>query len=283
MEKEFFVNNEDFLNIVFSELNVNNDIVKHLNTNEKILDYSLFEGKIISFIENVMEKYLFLVFREKQNCSAQVIENVSFLGRFLPDEKVIIINRNVIKNIWCGHYERFSVLFHELFHFKISTDMKSGKNDRVTKICLMEDLLRVYCFDDFGFAKNKKELPYEYFDKYYSDNYEKSINELYVNLYSYYCTLLFMMKRITFINEEKIINTQRLVNKYSKLCKSKNKLILENVTLFNTKQMSFEDAFNVAISSNPDWLMKYQQLSADYEINKDGKIVKKVKQMKSKR
>jgi len=63
MEKEFFVNNEDFFNIVFSELNVNNDIVKHLNTNEKILDYSLFEGKIISFIENVMEKYLFLVFK----------------------------------------------------------------------------------------------------------------------------------------------------------------------------------------------------------------------------
>ena len=283
MEKEFFVNNEDFINIVFSELNVNNDIVKHLNTNEKILDYSLFEGKIISFIKNVMEKYLFLVFKEKEICSAQVMENVPFLGLFLSDENIIIINKNVIKDIWSGHYERFSVLFHELFHFKIKTDINSGKNDRVTSLCLMEKLLRDYCFDGFGFSKNTKDLPIGCFDRYYSDNYEKSINELYANLYSYYCTLLFMMKRISFIDEEKIINTQRLVNKYSKLCKVKNELIFENVTLFNTKQMSFEDAFNVAISSNPDWLMKYQQLSADYEINKDGKIVKKVKQMKSKR
>ena len=96
MEKEFFVNNEDFINIVFSELNVNNDIVKHLNTNEKILDYSLFEGKIISFIKNVMEKYLFLVFKEKEICSAQLMENVHFLGFFLSDENIIIINSKIL-------------------------------------------------------------------------------------------------------------------------------------------------------------------------------------------
>lgn len=283
MEKEFFVENEEFMNIIFGELNSDNAIIKHLNTNEKIFDYSLFESKIISFIKNVMEKYLFLITKEKQNCNVQIMENVSFLGRYLSDKNMIVINQNVIKNIWSGRYERISVLFHELFHFKFITDMKNGKTDRVTKVCLMEDLLRKYCFDDFGFAKNKKDLPYEDFDKYYSDNYGKSINELYANLYSYYCTLVFMMKRIVVMNEEKIVNTQRLINKYRKLCKLNEKLTFENVTLFNTKRMTLNEAFDIAVTSNPSWLSKYVQLNDDYEVNEVGKVVKKVKQMKSKR
>jgi len=281
MEKEFFVNNEDFINIIFSELDNNSEIVKHFNTNEKISDYSLFENKIISFIKNVMEKYLFLVFKEKQICSAQVMENVPFLGLFLSDENIIIINKNVIKDIWSGHYEKISVLFHELFHFKIKADMKSGKNDRVTRLCLMEKLLRDYCFDDFGFSKNKKNLPIGCFDRYYSDNYGKSINEIYANLYGYFCTLLFMMIRIVCINEEKFINIQRTVNEYIKRCNLKSKLTFENITFFNTIHMTLEEAFNVAISSNPNWLIEYKQLNDNYEINEIGKVVKKVNKVKT--
>ncbi len=206
-------------------------------------------------------------------------------GYFLNNQKynnLLVINEDVIKNIYNGNIEEFMVIFHELNHFKVKYEIRIGEiNEDIVRI-IKEKLIRKSSQDPFNEIGSPKSIKhgYQYVnDDYYCDNYELYSEEIYVNLQSKR-DFLTMLKKIT--NNELIQQefTKIFDNYYeneidSEIKKYNNHLRDFNSNFyFNSNYLNYEEAFDLLVTDNPNWL-QYPQIAIEYYLDANNNVQKR--------
>ena len=241
----------------------------------KLLTFQEFKENIYNFITSIMHKFLDNYNFGSDKCTVMIIPlSKKNKGFFLNSEKygnLIVINEEVIRNIYDGHIEDFIVIFHELNHFKIKYDIESGIINEDTVRIIKEKLIRT---SEDRYSFNPQDSNY-----YYCDNYEVYSEEIYANLQAKKDFLL-MLKSLTdnkLIQEEfSSIFEEEYKDEMANEKKRYNNHIrdLSSRSDFNDYSLSFEDAFDLLVTDNPKWL-KYPQISIEYYIDENNKIQKR--------
>ena len=274
MEQEFLQNSNFFIDLIINELDNFPNLKKHFSTNERIINYNLYENEITTYFKNIMEKYLIHLNLNNTNCNFSIDSNIKSLGRFTSPNK-IIINNIVIENIQRGNFEYIETIFHELFHFKLYSEIQAGIVNKTIVDLIKDILLRDYCFDYYGSMKNKEGLPNFVFDTYYNDNYENTTGEILAELYGTYCTLIFFNKFNTQIDDNKLLELKNVINLNYQKYTLNQQINFENIDKFNSNHLTIDDAFDSAIHFNPNWIKDIPQLQIEYYLNEEGIVCKR--------
>lgn len=240
----------------------------------KLVTYQEFKDDIYNFIISIMYNFLDDYDFSNDKCTV-IIEKLpkKNKGYFLDNQKydnLLVINEEVIKSIYDGHIEDFLIIFHELNHFKVKYDIKSGIiNDDITRI-IKEKLIRtskdIYSFNPLD-------------NNYYCDNYNVYSEEVYVNLQAKK-DFLFMCKSLTkdtFIQKE---ITEAFEEEYKEEIEKETKRYNNHIrdftsrSDFNSYYLSFEEAFDLLVTDNPKWL-EYPQIKLEYYIDENNKVQKR--------
>lgn len=256
------------------QLVVKNSYIK--DTHFKV-SYDEFRGIVIAFTEIVMKLYLedTKFFNEKYSCVVKKIPSYR-RGEFDLQNNEITINESVIKEIYLGKINSMTVIFHELNHFKSKYDIKLGRvcNDIIRTI--KEYLLRESGQDPFN-EKNTIKVGISFInDDYYKCNYKVFSDEKLAEISSLNNLLSFvkmsgieLSQQDTKELEDRIRNNTSQYNNY-----------LRDLRLnfnFNSYFLDFEEAFDVMIKFNPEWLA-IPQLNIEYYLDKNGKVAKRTKE-----
>lgn len=246
------------------------------NTNFSI-SYNEFEEIMIAFIEKIMGSYLedTKFYKDKYSCVIKDLPSYR-RGEFNSENNVITINKKVINDIYLGKINYMITIFHELNHFKVLYDIKLGRINRDLIRSLKEDLLRVSICDPFSEQKTIKAGPTFINDNYYECNYTVFSDEKVAEINA-------INDLISFIKMAGIeLSLQHLQELNDRIKKNTNQYnnYLRDLRLnlnFNNYFLDFEEAFNVMIKFNPDWLA-IPQLNIEYYLGEDGKITKRTKE-----
>lgn len=274
MEQEFLQNSNFFIDLIINELDNFPNLKKHFSTIERIINYNLYEQEITTYFKNIMEKYLIHLNLNNTNCNFSIDSNIKSLGRFTSPNK-IIINNIVMENIQRGNFEYIETIFHELFHFKLYSEIQAGIVNKTIVDLIKDILLRDYCFDYYDSMKNKEGLPNFVFDTYYNDNYENTTGEILAELYGTYCTLIFFNKFNTQIDDNKLLELKNIINLNYQKYSANQQLTFENIFKFNSRHLTIDEAFETAIHFNPDWVENIPQLQIEYYIKEQGIVCKR--------
>ena len=251
----------------------------------KLISYENFENVIRNFILDVMKTFL-----ENNKIADECVVYIKQLpkgtkGLFLDSKKgnnFLVINECVIKELYDGDIEQFIVIFHELNHFKVKYDIRLSEiNDDIVRI-IKEKLIRESSQDPFNEIGSIKSIKKGYMyvnDDYYSANYELYSGEVYANIKAQE-DYLFMLKSLT-----KDPNIQAdIINFFQSEYKStfeKNKKYYDNHQRdfrtnlnFNDNFLSYEEAFDLLIKDNLDWL-QYPQIAIEYYKDDNGIVHKR--------
>ena len=241
------------------------------------ISYNEFEEIMIGFIEKIMGSYLedTKFYKDKYSCVIKDLPSYH-RGEFNPENNVITINKKVINDIYLGKINSMTTIFHELNHFKILYDIKLGRINKDLIRSLKEYLLRVDSQDPFDEKKTIKAGPTFINDKYYECNYivfsDEKIAEINAinNLISFIkiAGIELSSQHLQELNDRILKNTSQYNNYLRDLRLNLN---------FNNYFLDFEEAFDVTIRFNPDWL-SIPQLNIEYYLGEDGKVAKRTKE-----
>lgn len=252
---------------------------------EKLISYENFKNVIHDFILDVMKTFL-----KSNKIEDECVVYIKQLpkgtkGLFLDNKKgnnFLVINECVIKELYDGDIEQFIVIFHELNHFKVKYDIRISEiNDDIVRI-IKEKLIRESSQDPFNEIGSIKSIKKGYMyvnDDYYRSNYELYSEEVYANIKAQE-DYLFMLKSLT-----KNPNIQAdIINFFQSEYKGtfeKNKKHYDNHQRdfranfnFNSYFLSYEEAFDLLIKDNPNWL-QYPQIAIEYYKDENGIIHKR--------
>ena len=102
------------------------------------------------FILNIMNKFI-----ENNDIKDKCMVSISDLpknikGFFRRTDNFLMINEQVIKDIYNGNIEEFISIFHELNHFKIKYEIQSGLINYDISRILKERLIREVSSDPYN-------------------------------------------------------------------------------------------------------------------------------------
>lgn len=247
----------------------------------KLTKYDDFKNDIYNFIVSIMNDFLESSGFNNDKCVVDFkkLSNLKKGFYFGSEENhLLVINEEVIRNIYDGDIEEFMAILHELNHFKVQCDIKSGKiNEDIVRI-IKEKLIRKSARDPFGEIDSikSKKTGYEYVnDDYYCDNYDVYSEEIYVNLQAKK-DLLFIIKSLTKDTSIQQKITKVFEDGYKDEIERYNnhERDFTNSLIFNSFYLSYEEAFDLLVTDNPDWL-SYSQLNIEYYIGENNKIQKR--------
>lgn len=243
---------------------------KKLNT---VISYDDFKKVIVTFTEYLMNKYLEDTSFYNDNCSC-VIDNLSFNidGKFINSSNTIAINDKVVKSIYNGNIFDMSVIFHELNHFKEKYDLLLGKINIDLARILKETLLTS---SDCGINKNFGDYM-ESNNYYYECNYSLFSSEKLAEINGIKNLILFLDNVGITLNDKQINKFNKEINK--NISQYNNYLRDFRFDLnFNNYFLDFEEAFDVIIKCNPNWV-SYPLISVEYCIDENGNVRRKTKE-----
>lgn len=231
--------------------------------------YQRFKMTIMRFAKEIMKNYLNNTIYQNDGCYSFIYENINSYGLFNPDLNAIFIKETIIKNL----YEKKDLgalvtLFHELNHFKIKYDIKLGYiNEHLVRV-VKEDLISKTPLVPF-FIKCKE----EYDNTYYKDNYQFYSEEKIADIASIENVLLFAKKANINLTPNQINIINNCTHKYNREYKNYLRDVSNNMH-FNSYVIDFEEAFDILIKNNPDWL-EYWQLHIEYYLNENNEVLKR--------
>lgn len=251
----------------------------------KLTAYDDFKNDIYNFIVSVMNDFLESSGFNNDKCVVDFKKLPKLKKGFYFGSKenhLLVINEEVIKNIYDGDIEEFMAILHELNHFKVQCDIKSGKiNEDIVRI-IKEKLIRKSTRDPFNEIDSIKSIKtgYEYVnDDYYCDNYDVYSEEIYVNLQAKK-DLLFMIKSLTKDSSIQQEITKVFEDGYKDEVEKETKRYNNHERdftksfYFNSYYLSYEEAFDLLVTDNPDWL-SYSQLNIEYYIDESNNVRKR--------
>lgn len=247
------------------------------NNLRTIISYSEFKETIEAFIEQIMEEYLENTKRYKNNlprCIVKSMTSKNIRGVCKSKENIIIINEDVVKNIYYGKIIEFITLFHELNHFKVFNDLRLGKINldliRIAKeelICLSEEISEIKDIKQIEIMVVKSQ--------YYEDNYKLYSEEKFVDNEAIKNFILFCKQANIQLEQSDI---EYLENRVFVNSRESEKFLRDfryNLN-FNSYYLDFEKAFDILIKRNPKWT-ECPQLKIEYYLDENGQVIKRNK------
>lgn len=254
----------------------NNDNLK------KVLTYQEFKILIKAAIEEIMKNLIKNTKLAKREalCQIKEMKNSTRGKMYGSNNKIIIeINEDVIKKIYKGKVLELFTIFHELNHLLIKYEIATGVINEDIIRCIKEGLLQSLGNDELSTIKNTIKPKQQVFTtgliNYYENNYQYDSEEKIVNIRSIQNLFEFTTNfkiQLTELEIKKLRN-KLLENKIEyKNCYRDTK----NMPIFNSYSIHYEEAFDVMIKDNPEWL-ELPQLQIEYEIDENNRINKKSK------
>ena len=248
---------------------------KKSNSFSNLVTYQEFKDEIYNFINSIM--HIFLNNNGFNTDKYTVIikdlpkKNKGFFLDSEEYDNLLVIDEEVIKSIYDGHIEDLLIIFHELNHFKVKYDIKSGViNENIVRI-IKEKLIRT-SKDIYSFSSLDS-------NDYYYDNYNVYSEEVYVSLQAKK-SFLYMLKSLTNNKLIQLEFTKLFAEEYkyeiSKDTKRYNNHLrdLSSRSDFNDYYLNFEAAFDLLVVDNPNWL-DYPQISIEYYIDENNRVQKR--------
>lgn len=212
------------------------------------ISYNSFKKNLEKFAREVMSTYLSNT--PFGNVSSYcIVTKHDYAGTFLDKDNInlIIINEDVVKEMYKGTIWAITTLLHELNHFKVKYDLKLGYiNSDLIRI-LKERLISTSSTYP-SFIKSCHHENTE--NKYYDNNYKYFSEENYVDMASL-ADFLYIIK-----NSKLKITKQQAYGMY-KLMKKKEsdysfhiRDVSDNLN-FNSYEVDFEEAFDLLVKDNP--------------------------------
>ena len=239
------------------------------------MPYNEFRNEIIIFVETIMNSLLedTKYCNDKYSCIIKKLPSY-YGGDFDPENNVITINEKVINDIYLGKINYMIFIFHELDHFKNKYDIELGRINKDIIRSLKEQLLRIATktFNEKVFGKGYESIS----DYYYENNYKVFSEEKFVDINAINNFISFIEIIGIELSEQDL---QQLKNEIRNNNSQYNNYLrdLRFVSCFNNYFLDFEEAFDVMIKSNPDWLM-YDQLKIEYYLDENDKVVKRTEE-----
>ena len=243
------------------------------NNSKSIISYNEFKEAIVSFVEGIMKSYLedTEYYKDKYSCIVKKLPTYR-RGEFNSKNNIITINEAVIQDIYLGNIDSMITIFHELNHFKSKYDIRLGKVNNDIIRTIKEDLLRVANRCLFKFNKDNLFID----DDYYKCNYTVFSDEKIAEINTINNLMFFIQIVDIELSEqhlqqlkERITNNTIQYNNYLR--------DLRLIFNYNNNFLDFEEAFDIMIKRNPDWLA-IPQLSIEYYLNRNGKVAKRTKE-----
>ena len=203
-------------------------------------------------------------------------------GEFSNKENILIISDDIIKSIYDGNLDDIDTIFHELNHFKVKYELRSGVINKDVCRIAKETLIR---YDEgrpnhkLGKILKGKDIYID--DFYYRDNYLNYSEEVIVRIRASKDMILFSKMLVIFGNlSNKNKAFEVLDNKLNDMIKDDkirynyyNRDLRLN-PMFNNNFLDFDEAFDFLVKYNPEWL-KAPQISVEYYLDSDGYVKKK--------
>lgn len=256
------------------QLAVKNCYIKNPNFN---VSYDEFRKIIIAFTETIMLSFLkdSKYFYDKCTCVVKKLPSHR-RGEFYLQDNEIVINEEVIKDIYSGKINSMTTIFHELNHFKSVYDIKLGRVNNDVIRTIKEYLLRKIDRDPFN-EKDTIKTGFKFInDDYYRCNYRVFSDEKLAEINALNNLLSFAKMSSIELSEQDLKELEdRIRNNVSQYNNYLRDLRLN--FSFNNYFLDFEEAFDVMIKFNPDWL-SISQLNIEYYLDEEGKVVKRTKE-----
>ena len=249
----------------------------------KYISYDDFKIMLHTFIVEIM--YFFLEDTKYSNDSYDVFFKKlprKVKGEFVNNGNILIINDDIIKSIYDGKLDDIDTIFHELNHFKVKYELRSGVINRDICRIAKESLIR---YDEMepnhklGKILKGKDIYID--DFYYKDNYLNYSEEVIVRIRASKDMILFSKMLVIFSNlsnRNKVF--EFLNNKLNDMIKEDkirynyyNRDLRMNL-MFNSNFLDFDEAFDFLVKYSPEWL-KTPQISVEYYLDSDGYVKKK--------
>ena len=246
------------------------------NNFESIISYNEFKNEIIIFVETIMSSLLedTEYCNDKYSCIVKKLPSY-YGGDFNPKNNIITINEKVINDIYLGKINPMAIIFHELDHFKTKYDIKLGIISKDIIRSLKEQLLRIATKNPFN-EKILKEGYGSINDYYYESNYQFFSNEKVADINAINNLILFIEIIGIELSEQQLQQLKDEIrnnnSQYDNYLRD-----LRRVACFNNYFLDFEEAFDVMIKFNPNWLT-LDQLKIEYYLDEDDKVVKRTEE-----
>lgn len=254
------------------QLILENLYIKKLNNS---VSYEELTGTIILFVEKIMSSYLEDIefCKEKFSCVVSDLPSDT-RGIFGVVDNEIIIDKEVVDDIYHGNIISMLTIFHELCHFKINNEIMLGRVEFNLIRYLKERLLAIYCLETINLKDSN--IYMETKNVYYESNYKVHSEERMSEIIAVHSLRIFLEKIGIELSEQQFqeLKDKEMVNSFL----FNNYLRdLRTSRRFNSYFLDFEVAFDIVIKSNPEWL-KFSQLNIEYCLDDNGKVRKRTKE-----
>ncbi len=247
----------------------------YLNKKEfkPIISYDEFKETIKAFIEKIMETFLENTeySNDKYSCTFKQMRR-SKRGEFSLENNEITINEDAIKNIYRGNLSEMTTIFHELNHFKINYELKLGKINQDLVRIAKEELLSISISDPLDEKNSIKGLSYIN-NNYYECNYRVFSEEKIAEINAIKNLIFFLKTADIELSEFEMKELERRIANNNRQYENYLRDFRYNFN-FNSYFLDFEEAFDIMIIDNPDWL-KCPQLDVEYYQDENGKVKKR--------
>ena len=248
----------------------------YLNKEElrPVISYDEFKETIKAFVEKIMGTLLENTdyYKDKYSCTFKQMR-LSDRGKFSPKNNEITINEDVIEKLYYGNLSEMITIFHELNHFKIKYELKSGKINQDLVRIVKEELLRISSSDPFDEKNTIKKGTTYINDDYYECNYRVFSEEKVAEIDAIKNLIFFLKTAGINLSEPEMQELERRIANNNRQYENYLRDLRYNFN-FNSYFLDFEEAFDVMIIYNPDWL-KFPQLGIEYYQDENGKVKKR--------
>ena len=235
------------------------------------ISYNSFKINLEKFACDVMNCYLSNT--PLRNISGYcIVTKHDCAGTFLDKDNInlIIINEDIVKEMYKGTIWAITTLLHELNHFKVKYDLKLGyiNSDliRILKERLISTSSTYPSFIKSCYCENTE-------NKYYDNNYKYFSEENYVDMASLADFLYIIKNSKLKITKQQAYGMYKLMEKKESDYSFHIRDVSDNLN-FNSYEVDFEEAFDLLVKDNPDWL-EHPQLQIEYYLDKARKVKKR--------
>ena len=235
------------------------------------ISYNSFKKNLEKLACEVMSAYL--ANTPFENISSYcIVTKHDYAGTFLDNDTInlIIINEDVVKEMYKGNIWAITTLLHELNHFKVKYDLKLGYiNSDLVRILKERLISTSSTYPSFIKSCHHENIE----NKYYDNNYKYFSEENYVDMASIE-SFLYMIKNSKLkITKQQAYGIYKIMEKKESDYNFHIRDVSDNLN-FNSYEVDFEEAFDLLVKDNPDWL-EYPQLQIEYYLDKDGNVKKR--------
>ena len=235
------------------------------------ISYNEFKKNLEKFAHEVMTVYL-IDTPFKNIAGYCIVTKHDCAGTFLDRDNInlIVINEDVVREMYKGNVWAITTLFHELNHFKVKYDLKMGYINLDLVRILKERLIST----SSTYPSFIKSCHYENTDNnYYDSNYKYFSEENYVDMACIENFLYIIKNSKLKVTKEQIYGIYKLIEKKESDYNFHVRDVSDNLN-FNSYEVDFEEAFDLLIKDNPNWL-EHPQLQIEYYLDKDHTVKKR--------